>query len=129
MDCVVGDVLLEMIQDRLLSLKRHYSLKAFRNHSDMEVITSSMQIGRFDNSIWNYFEHLLPHPLHGYHGIRKRWFEYGLVAHKVTDEEYAEWEAIVNTVYPYIRGKLVPEEAFDKVVQLRDNFRANRLSK
>jgi TRAP-type C4-dicarboxylate transport system substrate-binding protein len=55
--------------------------------------------------------------------------EYGLVAHKITDEEYAEWEAIVKTVYPYIRGKLVPEEAFDKVVQLRDNFRANRLSK
>ena len=55
--------------------------------------------------------------------------EYGLVAHKITNKEYAEWEAIVKTVYPYIRGKLVPEEAFDKAVQLRDNFRANRLSK
>jgi len=54
--------------------------------------------------------------------------EYGLIAHKITDEEYAEWEAIVKTVYPYIRGRIVPEEAFDRVVRLRDDFRANRLS-
>lgn len=55
--------------------------------------------------------------------------EYGLVTYEITDAEYAQWETLVKSVYPYIRSKIVPPEAFDKAIRLRDEFRAQRSSK
>jgi TRAP-type C4-dicarboxylate transport system substrate-binding protein len=49
--------------------------------------------------------------------------EHGLVVHKVSDEELVAWREIAETVYPYIRGSLVPEAAFDRAIKLRDEFR------
>ena len=49
--------------------------------------------------------------------------EHGLVVHKVSDEELVAWREIAETVYPYIRGNLVPEAAFDRAIKLRDEFR------
>ena len=54
--------------------------------------------------------------------------EHGLVAHKVSDTELVKWREIAETVYPYIRGNLVPEVAFDRAIELRDEFRSNQPS-
>lgn len=54
--------------------------------------------------------------------------EYGLVVHQVSEKELKEWREIVKTVYPYIRGKMVPEAAFDRAVELRDKFRIQHSS-
>ncbi len=52
--------------------------------------------------------------------------EHGLVVHKVSDEELVAWREIAETVYPYIRGSLVPEAAFDRAIKLRDEFRLKK---
>ncbi len=52
--------------------------------------------------------------------------EHGLVVHKVSDEELVAWREIAETVYPYIRGNLVPEAAFDRAIKLRDEFRLKK---
>ena len=54
--------------------------------------------------------------------------EHGLVAHKVSEAELVKWREIAETVYPYIRGNLVPEVAFDRAVELRDEFRSKQSS-
>ena len=50
--------------------------------------------------------------------------EYGLVVNEISEEDYLAWEGIVRGVYPYIRGKMVPEDMFDKAVKLRDEYRS-----
>ena len=50
--------------------------------------------------------------------------EYGLVAHDVSEDELDEWRELVKTVYPYVRGDIVPEKAFDKAIKLRNEFRS-----
>jgi TRAP-type C4-dicarboxylate transport system substrate-binding protein len=42
----------------------------------------------------------------------------GLTVHEVTPAALAEWETVVNGVYPEIRGTLVPAEVFDQVKEL-----------
>jgi len=37
-----------------------------------------------------------------------------------------EWERVAVSVYPAIRGKTVPEEYFDRVMALRDEYRADK---
>jgi TRAP-type C4-dicarboxylate transport system substrate-binding protein len=41
----------------------------------------------------------------------------------VTPETYREWEALTESVYPEIRGKIVPARYFDEVLKLRDEYR------
>ena len=50
--------------------------------------------------------------------------EYGLVSHDVSEDELDEWRELVKTVYPYVRGDIVPEKAFDKAIKLRNEFRS-----
>ena len=50
--------------------------------------------------------------------------EYGLVVNEISEEDYLAWEGMVRRVYPYIRGKMVPEDMFDKAVKLRDEYRS-----
>ena len=52
--------------------------------------------------------------------------EYGLISHEVSEDELKEWRELVKTVYPYIRGDMVPEKAFDKAIKLRDEFRSKK---
>jgi hypothetical protein len=35
----------------------------------------------------------------------------------------AEWRKDVESVYPKIRGKIVPDDLFDEVKRLRDEYR------
>ena len=48
----------------------------------------------------------------------------GLKVHKVPPEVQAQWRKMVEDVYPQVRGKIMPAEAFDTVKRYRDEYRA-----
>jgi TRAP-type C4-dicarboxylate transport system substrate-binding protein len=48
----------------------------------------------------------------------------GLKVHKVPPEVQAQWRKMVEDVYPQVRGKIMPAEAFDTVKLYRDEYRA-----
>ena len=50
----------------------------------------------------------------------------GLIVHRPTPDVVEEWRATAATLYPKIRGKLVPAEVFDKVEPLLTDYRAGR---
>lgn len=47
----------------------------------------------------------------------------GLKVQSVTPDVEAEWRSAVDTVYPSIRGRIVPEDIFDKVLSLLKEYR------
>ncbi|MFQ6021391.1 MAG: TRAP transporter substrate-binding protein DctP [Acidiferrobacterales bacterium] len=51
----------------------------------------------------------------------------GLQVVSVPPDAYEEWQELTTSVYPDIRGKIVPAGSFDEVLRLRDEFRAKRL--
>jgi TRAP-type C4-dicarboxylate transport system substrate-binding protein len=50
----------------------------------------------------------------------------GLKVHKVPPDVQAQWRKMVEDVYPVVRGKIMPAEAFDAVKGYRDEYRAAR---
>ena len=50
----------------------------------------------------------------------------GLEVIDVTDEILDEWRAVAEKAYPRVRENLVPPEVFDRVEELRDEFRARQ---
>jgi TRAP-type C4-dicarboxylate transport system substrate-binding protein len=52
--------------------------------------------------------------------------ERGVQIVHVTPEDYREWEQFTESVYPEIRGKIVPARYFDEALRLRNEFRAKR---
>ena len=50
----------------------------------------------------------------------------GLQVVPVPDNAREQWLRLARTGYPQIRGSLVPEQVFDRVIELRDEFRAHR---
>jgi len=48
----------------------------------------------------------------------------GLKVHEVPPEVQAQWRKMVEDVYPQVRGKIMPAEAFDTVKRYRDEYRA-----
>ena len=54
--------------------------------------------------------------------MRKR----GLTVHPLTPEVEAEWRQEVETMYPKIRGRIVPAEIFDEIVKQLADYRAGR---
>jgi TRAP-type C4-dicarboxylate transport system substrate-binding protein len=50
----------------------------------------------------------------------------GLKVHKVPPEIQAQWRKMVEDVYPQVRGKIMPAEAFDAVKKYRDEYRAKQ---
>jgi TRAP-type C4-dicarboxylate transport system substrate-binding protein len=50
----------------------------------------------------------------------------GLKVHKVSPDVQAQWSKMVEDVYPQVRGKIMPAEAFDAVKKYRDEYRAKR---
>jgi TRAP-type C4-dicarboxylate transport system substrate-binding protein len=52
----------------------------------------------------------------------------GLTVHTLTPEIQAEWEKLARTIYPKIRGGMVPEEMFEKVLSLLEQYRAQNKS-
>jgi TRAP-type C4-dicarboxylate transport system substrate-binding protein len=53
----------------------------------------------------------------------------GLKVHKVPPEVQAQWRKMVEDVYPQVRGKILPAEAFDAVRKYRDEYRASGAGK
>ncbi len=58
--------------------------------------------------------------------------EYGLIVHKPTLDEKAQWKNYLKTWYPEIRGKYVTEETFDMVIKYmaeKDSIESNLSNK
>jgi TRAP-type C4-dicarboxylate transport system substrate-binding protein len=52
--------------------------------------------------------------------------KWGLIVHKTTPEIEAEWRALAESVYPKIRGQLVPADIFDEVRRILQEYRSGR---
>lgn len=50
----------------------------------------------------------------------------GLTVVPVTEAQRAEWQKVTQTLYPEIKGKVVPGEAFDEAMRLRDEYRSQK---
>ena len=50
----------------------------------------------------------------------------GLKVHKVPPDVESRWRKMVENVYPQVRGKIMPAEAFDAVKRYRDEYRAGQ---
>ena len=50
----------------------------------------------------------------------------GLSVNRPNDEQRKAWEALAESVYPRIRGTLVPADAFDEVFAHLKAYRASR---
>jgi len=48
--------------------------------------------------------------------------EYGLEIHELTPEQKNAWIELTKSFYPLIRGSLVPEEIFDRAIQLKEEL-------
>ena len=48
--------------------------------------------------------------------------EYGLKVHDLTPKQLNEWNTLVESMYPLIRGSIVQEEIFDRVIKLKDSM-------
>jgi len=50
----------------------------------------------------------------------------GLTVVPVSAAQRAEWQKLTESIYPRIRGKVVPAEAFDEAMRYRDEYRKQR---
>jgi TRAP-type C4-dicarboxylate transport system substrate-binding protein len=50
----------------------------------------------------------------------------GLTVVPVSAAQRAQWQKLTESIYPRIRGKIVPAEAFDEAMRHRDEFRRQR---
>ena len=48
--------------------------------------------------------------------------DYGLKVNSLTPEQLNEWNTLVESMYPLIRGNIVQEEIFDRVIKLKDSM-------
>jgi len=50
----------------------------------------------------------------------------GLAVVPVSAAQKAQWQKLTESMYPQIRGKVVPAEAFDEAMRHRDEYRKQR---
>ena len=50
----------------------------------------------------------------------------GLTVVPVTEAQRAEWQKVTETLYPEIKRRVVPGEAFDEAMRLRDQYRSQK---
>ena len=50
----------------------------------------------------------------------------GLTVVPVSAAQRAQWQKLTESLYPRIRGKIVPAEAFDEAMRYRDEYRKQR---
>ena len=48
--------------------------------------------------------------------------EYGLKVNDLSPEQLSEWNMLVESMYPLIRGNIVQEEIFDRVIKLKNSM-------
>jgi hypothetical protein len=47
--------------------------------------------------------------------------QFGLIIHTPTKEETLEWENEVKKMEPYLRGNVISEDIYDRVLELTGN--------
>ncbi len=52
--------------------------------------------------------------------------QHGLIVHDVTDDQYAQWEQLFQSVYPQISGTVVPADMMTLAIKYRDQYRASQ---
>ena len=52
--------------------------------------------------------------------------EYGLKVHDLTPKQLNEWNTLVESMYPLIRGNIVQKEIFDRVIKLKDSMPSSK---
>jgi TRAP-type transport system periplasmic protein len=50
--------------------------------------------------------------------------KYGLVVHDITDDQYAQWQQLFESVYPQISGSIVPADVMQLAIKYRNEYRA-----
>jgi TRAP-type C4-dicarboxylate transport system substrate-binding protein len=50
----------------------------------------------------------------------------GLEVIPVSEAQKAEWQKLTEKMYPRIKGRVVPAEAFDEALRLRDEYRRQK---
>ena len=50
--------------------------------------------------------------------------EHGLIVHDITDDQYAQWQKLFESVYPQISGSLIPADIMQLAIKYRDEYRA-----
>ena len=50
--------------------------------------------------------------------------KHGLIVNPATPAVEAEWREVAKTIYPRVRGGIVPADLFDRVMSLLDEYRA-----
>jgi TRAP-type C4-dicarboxylate transport system substrate-binding protein len=50
----------------------------------------------------------------------------GLTVVPVSGAQKAEWQKLTESIYPRIRGRIIPAEAFDEAMRYRDEYRKQR---
>lgn len=58
--------------------------------------------------------------------VRTMQSKHGLKVQAMTPEMEEEWEKFAESIHPAIRGKLVPEAMFDRVLKLLDEYRGSQ---
>lgn len=53
--------------------------------------------------------------------------KYGLKVNDLNIENRAEWEKLVESIYPTLRGTLIDEDIFDKVIKLKKDLPSNKM--
>ena len=48
--------------------------------------------------------------------------DYGLSVNDLSEKQINEWNALVESMYPLIRGNIVQKEIFDRVIKLKDEM-------
>ena len=48
--------------------------------------------------------------------------EYGLQVNDLSPEQTEEWNNLVESMYPLIRGNIVQKEIFDRVIKLKEEM-------
>ena len=48
--------------------------------------------------------------------------DYGLSINDLSEEQFNEWNDLVESIYPLIRGNIVQKEIFDRVIKLKDKM-------
>ena len=61
--------------------------------------------------------------------VRTMQSKHGLQVHAMTPEMQEKWEELAQRIRPAIRGKMVPEAMFDRVLKILGEYRSSHINK
>ena len=54
---------------------------------------------------------------------------YGLTVNQLSDKQLKEWNELVISMYPHIKGNIVEDEIFDRVIKMKDSMPSSNKNK